>query len=62
MAPILSPVEAVDETNIKVVADETGRALFFSRSPIPHPKASVDTSSTSTWGCWPTPRRPWPFF
>ena len=38
----LSPVEAVDETNIKVVADETGRALFFSRSPIPHPKASVD--------------------
>lgn len=42
MAPILSPVEAVDETNIKVVADETGRALFFSRSPIPHPKASVD--------------------
>ena len=42
MAPVRSPVEAVDETNIKVVAGEDGRALFFSRSPIPHPKASVD--------------------
>ena len=42
MAPIHSPVEAVDDTNIKVVADEEGNALFFSRSPIPHPKASVD--------------------
>lgn len=37
MAPIHSPVEAVDETNIKVVAEEDGNALFFSRSPIPHP-------------------------
>ena len=44
MAPIHSPVEAVDETNIKVVAGEDGNALFFSRSPIPHPKASVDYS------------------
>ena len=35
MAPIHSPVEAVDDTNIKVVADEAGNALFFSRSPIP---------------------------
>ena len=42
MAPIHSPVEAVDDTNIKVVADEAGNALFFSRSPIPHPKASVE--------------------
>ena len=30
MAPIHSPVEAVDETNIKVVAGEDGNALFFS--------------------------------
>ena len=42
MAPIHSPVEAVDETNIKVVADQGGNALFFSRSPIPHPKGSVN--------------------
>ena len=38
MAPIHSPVEAVDDTNIKVVADEAGNALFFSRSPIPPPQ------------------------
>lgn len=42
MAKIHSPVEAVDETNIKVVTDGQGNALFFSRSPIPHPKASID--------------------
>ena len=42
MAPIHSPVEAIDPTNIKVVTDVHGNALFFSRSPIPHPKASVD--------------------
>ena len=42
MAPIHSPVEAVDDTNIKVVWDGEGNALFFSRSPIPHPKASVE--------------------
>ena len=42
MTRIRRPVEAVDDTNIKVVADEAGNALFFSRSPIPHPKASVE--------------------
>lgn len=42
MAPIHSPAEAVDESNIKVVADGQGRALYFSRSPIPHPKGSVN--------------------
>ena len=42
MAPIRSPAEAVDESNIKVVADRQGNALYFSRSPIPHPKGSLD--------------------
>ena len=42
MAPIHSPAEAVDESNIKVVADGQGNALYFSRSPIPHPKGSLD--------------------
>ena len=42
MAPIRSPAEAVDESNIKVVADRRGNALYFSRSPIPHPKGSLD--------------------
>lgn len=38
---IISPAEAVDESNIKVVTDASGNALFFSRSPIPHPKATL---------------------
>ncbi len=41
MTKIHTPAEAVDETNIKVVTDRQGHALFFSRSPIPHPKASL---------------------
>ena len=42
MAPVRSPAEVVDNTNIKVVADREGYALYFSRSPIPCPKASLD--------------------
>ncbi len=42
IAKIHSPVEAVDESNIKVVTDGEGYALFLSRSPIPHPKSSID--------------------
>ena len=41
MVPIHDPVQAIDESNIKVVTDAQGYALFFSRSPIPHPKASI---------------------
>lgn len=42
MTRIQNPVEAVDETNIKVVTDQEGYALMMSRSPIPHPKASME--------------------
>lgn len=42
MTKIHDPVEAVDFTNIKVVTDEDGNALFMSRSPIPYPKASME--------------------
>lgn len=42
MTKIHSPAEAVDNTNIKVVTDRQGNALFMSRSPIPHPKASLE--------------------
>lgn len=42
MTEIKSPAEVVDFTNIKVVTDENSNALFFSRSPIPYPKSSVD--------------------
>lgn len=39
---IRSPAEAVDFTNIKVVTDADGNALYMSRSPIPYPKSSID--------------------
>ena len=42
MTEIKSASEVVDFTNIKVVTDEDNNALFFSRSPIPYPKASID--------------------
>lgn len=42
MTKIHNPVEAVDFTNIKVTIDKNNNALFFSRSPIPYPKASMD--------------------
>lgn len=41
MTQIHHPVEAVDDSNIKVVTDKNGCALFMSRSPIPHPKSSI---------------------
>lgn len=42
MTKIESPSEVIDFTNIKVVVDESDYAVFFSRSPIPYPKASLD--------------------
>ena len=42
MTMIDKPSEVVDFTNIKVVTDEESNAIFFSRSPIPYPKASLD--------------------
>lgn len=42
MTKIHHPAEVVDNTNIKVVTDRRGNALFMSRSPIPHPKASLE--------------------
>ena len=42
MTRIKNPVEAVDNTNIKVVVDGEKNALFMSRCPIPYPKASLD--------------------
>ena len=42
MTKIKNPVEAVDFTNIKVVTNKKGNAMFFSRSPIPYPKGSMN--------------------
>lgn len=44
MTAVHSPAEVVDESNIKVVVDTNQNALLFSRSPIPHPKASLSFS------------------
>lgn len=41
MTKIKNPVEVVDFTNIKVVTDVNHNAMFFSRSPIPYPKNSM---------------------
>lgn len=42
MTKIHSPVQVIDDTNIKVVTDDQNNALFMSRSPIPHPKSSIN--------------------
>jgi len=42
MTQIKSAAEVVDCTNIKVVTDAKGCALFMSRSPIPYPKSALN--------------------
>lgn len=37
--PILDPEDLLDPNVVKVVTDEDGYALYFSRSAIPHPRA-----------------------
>ena len=39
--PIVHPAEVTDPNVVKVVTDPNGRALYFSRSPVPFPEASV---------------------
>lgn len=39
VAPIMDPVSVVDVSVVKVAVSETGEALYFSRSPIPYPRA-----------------------
>lgn len=38
---INNPVEALDGSNIKIVTDEEGYAMLYSRNMIPFPKASI---------------------
>lgn len=42
MAPVSSPAEAMDTTNIKVVCGDFGVGLYTSRFPIPYPKGSLN--------------------
>lgn len=41
---IKDPVELIDSSNIKVVTDSNGYAIYYSRSPIPHPKSTLNFS------------------
>ncbi|VEG52332.1 3-deoxy-manno-octulosonate cytidylyltransferase [Mycolicibacterium aurum] len=47
MAPIRSTAELIDPTNIKVVVDTNGNAMYFSRSVIPHHKTGTLENSLS---------------
>lgn len=39
---IKNPVEVVDPTNIKVIVNDNGDALWASRNPIPYPKGNMN--------------------
>lgn len=39
---VLNPAEVLDPSNIKVVSDQQGKALYMSRTPIPYPFSSLD--------------------
>ena len=41
MTKISDPVEAIDSSNIKVAVGPDNEAIYFSRSPIPHPKSTI---------------------
>ncbi|MBK7497033.1 MAG: 3-deoxy-manno-octulosonate cytidylyltransferase [Candidatus Omnitrophica bacterium] len=39
----LDPEEALDQAKVKVVCDNKGNALYFSRAPIPYPRDGTDS-------------------
>lgn len=42
MTDFNNPVEVVDTSNLKIVTNDRGLALFISRSPIPYPKGDMN--------------------
>ena len=40
--PITEAADVIDASVVKVVMDQSGRAIYFSRSPIPYPRKAVD--------------------
>jgi 3-deoxy-manno-octulosonate cytidylyltransferase (CMP-KDO synthetase) len=49
--PIGSPAEFVDPNVVKVVADAYGRALYFSRAPIPWPRDAGSVAAGTQLPC-----------
>lgn len=54
MKIVKDPVELLDPTNIKVVTDKFGNAMYISRTPIPHPYKSILFEYKKAIGveCW----------
>jgi 3-deoxy-manno-octulosonate cytidylyltransferase (CMP-KDO synthetase) len=47
--PLADPREAEDANVVKVVCDTSGRALYFSRARIPHPRHQAPDGSGAAW-------------
>ncbi|MEQ6885096.1 3-deoxy-manno-octulosonate cytidylyltransferase [Salicola sp. Rm-C-2C1-2] len=47
--PITNPDELFNPNAVKVVMDNAGRALYFSRAPIPWDRATFETGSGPEW-------------
>ncbi|MBN1917527.1 MAG: 3-deoxy-manno-octulosonate cytidylyltransferase [Verrucomicrobia bacterium] len=47
--PITTVAEYADRDVVKVIFDEAGRALYFSRAPIPHSKHGAFTAQTAAY-------------
>ena len=47
--PLADPREAEDANVVKVVCDASGRALYFSRARIPHPRHPGTDGSGAAW-------------
>ena len=59
----MDPVAALDPNNVKVLTDNSGRALYFSRYPLPYDRdGQAGFNTTSTWAFTLTRGRRCPCF
>ena len=50
--PLRDTADVVDENIVKIVVTRSGRALYFSRAPIPHPRGGFPASLSRSAGAW----------